>query len=215
MYYPFKFAFLSIILSQNKRIMNRLAMFLFCALLISCQGTPNGPTYDLKGYDSEDIGGGAKLVTYQDAADFFLVQGAVINGVRNGNWVTFHPNTNQVKVITNYINGKKNGVEISLNDRGQIESMVSYKNGVLHGLKANFQFGRPSDETTYKDGKIEGPFKIYDSKAQLQKKGSFKNGKQDGKLQFFDEKGNVTLEYIYKNGEKISGGIVERPASEN
>lgn len=192
--------------------MKKCLFYISLVLIISCQGSPNGPTYDLKGYDTEDIGGGAKLVSYQDAQGYYLAQGAVINGVRNGNWVTFHPNTNMVKVITNYINGKKNGVEVTLNDRGQIESMVSYKNGVLHGLKSSYQFGRPTDETTYKDGKIEGPFSLYDSQGKIQKKGGFKNGKQHGKLQFFDDKGNVTLEYEYDEGEKISGGIVEKPA---
>ena len=194
--------------------MNHYWIYFSLIIFISCQGTSTGPKYDLKGYDTENIGGGAQLVTYQDDNLYFLANGAVINGVRNGSWVTYHPNTNKIKTITNYINGEKNGVEISMNDRGQIESMIGYKNNVLHGVKANYQFGRPTDETTYKDGKIDGPFAVYNGQAQLQKKGFFKNGKQDGKLTFYDEKGNVTLEYEYKDGEKISGGIVEKPATE-
>ena len=186
----------------------RFSISITWILLISCGTNGTGPKYDLKGYQTENIGGNAQLVSYQDAAQYYLANGAVINGVRNGNWVTYHPNTNNVKTISNYINGKKNGVEIMLNDRGQIEAMVSYKNDVLHGLKINYQFGRPTDETTYKDGKIDGPFAIYDNQARLQKKGSFKNGKQHGTLQFFDENGNVTLQYEYNEGEKISGGIV-------
>jgi antitoxin component YwqK of YwqJK toxin-antitoxin module len=194
--------------------MNRYWIYFSFIIFISCQGTSTGPKYDLKGYNTENIGGGAQLVTYQDDNLYFLANGAVINGVRNGSWVTYHPNTNKIKTLTTYVNGEKNGVEITMNDRGQIESMIGYKNNILHGVKANYQFGRPTDETTYKDGKINGPFAVYNGQAQLQKKGFFKNGKQDGKLTFFDEKGNVTLEYEYKDGEKISGGIVEKPATE-
>lgn len=194
--------------------MNRYWIYFSLIIFISCQGTSTGPKYDLKGYNTENIGGGAQLVTYQDDNLYFLANGAVINGVRNGSWVTYHPNTNKIKTLTTYVNGEKNGVEITMNDRGQIESMIGYKNNILHGVKANYQFGRPTDETTYKDGKINGPFAVYNGQAQLQKKGFFKNGKQDGKLTFFDEKGNVTLEYEYKDGEKISGGIVEKPATE-
>jgi len=134
--------------------------------------------------------------------------------VRNGAWVTYHPESNKIKSITNYVNGVKNGVQINMNDRGQIETMIGYKNDVLHGVKANYKFGRPTDETSYKEGKVDGPFAVYNNKAVLQKKGSFKNGKQHGKLQFFDEEGNVTLEYMYDNGEKISGGIVEKTETE-
>jgi antitoxin component YwqK of YwqJK toxin-antitoxin module len=194
--------------------MNRYWIYFSLIIFISCQGSSTGPKYDLKGYNTENIGGGAQLVTYQDDNLYFLANGAVINGVRNGSWVTYHPNTNKIKTLTTYVNGEKNGVEITMNDRGQIESMIGYKNNILHGVKANYQFGRPTDETTYKDGKINGPFAVYNGQAQLQKKGFFKNGKQDGKLTFFDEKGNVTLEYEYKDGEKISGGIVEKPATE-
>lgn len=196
--------------------MTRIALFIVVTLTIfSCGGSSTGPVYDLKGYDTENIGGGAKLVSYQDASQYYLAQGAVINGVRNGSWVTFHPETNKIKSITNYINGEKNGVEITMNDRGQIETMIGYKNNILHGIKANYQFGRPTDETSYKDGKVDGPFAVYNNKGELQKKGNFKNGKQDGTLQFFDEKGNITLEYQYKDGEKISGGIVDQPITED
>ncbi len=196
--------------------MKQILFFLLIATLLSCGGSGVvGPTYDLKGYETESVGGGAELVSYKSENGYYLAQGSVIDGVRNGSWVTFHPNTNKVKSITNYVNGVKNGVTIEMNDRGQIEKLKGYKNDGLHGIQANYQFGRPTDETSYKDGVVDGPFAVYTNQAKIQKKGSFKNGKQHGKLQFFDEEGYMTLEYLYDNGEKISGGIIEqRPATE-
>lgn len=193
--------------------MRYLVATLLLVGLISCsQGGGTGPQYDLKGYDTEGIGGGAELASYRDGGGNLLAQGSVINGVRNGTWVTYHPESNKIKSITNFINGIKNGPTITMNDRGQIETLITYKNDVLHGLKANYKFGRPTDETTYSNGKIDGPFAVYNTRGNLQKKGSFRNGKQDGKLQFFNEEGVMTMEYVYKNGEKISGGIIENPA---
>ena len=195
--------------------MKQILFFLLITTLLSCGGSGVvGPTYDLKGYETESIGGGAELVSYKSENGYYLAQGSVIDGVRNGSWVTFHPNTNKVKSITNYVNGVKNGVTIEMNDRGQIEKLQGFKNDGLHGIQANYQFGRPTDETSYRDGVVDGPFAVYTNQAKVQKKGSFKNGKQHGKLQFFDEEGYMTLEYLYDNGEKISGGIIERPASE-
>lgn len=182
--------------------------------LIACSGGGSGPQYDLKGFDTEGIGGGGTLASYSDNSNNLLTQGTVLHGVRNGAWVTYHEGGNKIKTITNYLNGKKNGIEISLNDRGQIESLTTYKNDILHGLKSEYRLGKPLTETTYRSGKIEGPFSVYTDQGKIQKKGSLKNGKQDGLLQFFDDQGNVTLEYEYKDGEKIGGGIVEKPTTQ-
>ncbi len=179
------------------------------AIIMGCQSSGTGPQFDLKSYDTETINSNAKYVSYQDDDQYYLATGTVINGVRNGAWVTYHPQSNKIKSITNYVNGLKNGVQINMNDRGQIETMTSYINDVKHGIDAKYDFGRVLEETSYDKGTLDGPFAIYNSREILQRKGSFKNGKQDGKLQYFNEEGNLTLEYLYKNGEKISGGIVE------
>lgn len=188
----------------------RVLMAMITLIMISCGGSATGPTYDLKGYESESIGGGAQLVTYQDQAGNYVVKGQVLNGVRNGTWTTFHEGTNKIKYITTYVNGQKNGIEILMNDRGQIEARTEYKNNELHGLSAKYQLGRPTEETTYGDGIFDGPYVIYDKGAKVQRKGSFKKGKQHGTLQYFNEQGEVTLQYEYKNGEKVSGGIIEK-----
>ena len=196
-------------------MMNKIILLTISILIVSCGSNAIGPKYDLKSYETENIGDGVQLVAYYDANGYPLAKGEVVNGVRNGTWVTFHPGSNKIKTLTTYIHGIRTGAEISMNDRGQIETFNEFKKDVLHGISAKYQFGRPIEETTYKNGKLNGPFSIYNSKMQLQRKGFFKNGKQDGLLQYFDEKGNVTLEYQYKNGEKISGGIVEKKAEDN
>jgi len=187
---------------------------LLIVLISSCGTGPTGPVYDLKGFDTESVGNGIEFAEYRDQEGNLLVKGQLVDGVRNGTWVTYHDNSNKIKKLTTYLQGHKNGIEITLNDRGQIESREEFKNDVLHGLKATYTFGHPTEETTYKDGQFHGPFAIYSNRT-LQRKGNFKNGKQHGTLEYFNDKGEVTLRYEYEDGEKISGGIVESaPASE-
>jgi antitoxin component YwqK of YwqJK toxin-antitoxin module len=185
-------------------------MILVVGLLMSgCGGSLTGKKYDLTGFNKEDLGGQAVLAQYTGADNSLLAKGTLIQNVRNGAWMTYHTGTNKIETLTNYVNGRKNGIELVLNDRGQIEQSTEYKNDQLHGLSAKYRFGRPTEETNYKNGKMDGPFSIYNDRGNLQRRGNFKNGKQHGILQYFDEEGNVTLEYEYENGEKVGGGIVE------
>ena len=181
-----------------------------CLLIYACNNSQTGPKYDLKGYQTESAGNGLEFAEYKDQDGNLLVKGQLVNGVRNGTWVTYHDDSNKIKKITTYIQGIKNGIEITMNDRGQIESREEFKNDILHGLKATYSFGQPTEETSYKDGQFDGPFVIY-SNRKVQRKGSFKNGKQHGTLEYFNDKGDVTLRYEYKDGEKISGGMVAPP----
>jgi len=77
--------------------------------LISCGGGPVGETYDLTGFQTDDIGGGATYASFVDQSNWPLSSGHVINDVQNGVWTTFHPNSNKIKGMTNYINGRQQG----------------------------------------------------------------------------------------------------------
>jgi len=194
--------------------MNRFIFFVFIISLISCGGTGVGPQFDTTGYETEGIGGGAQITEFKDASGWLLSKGTLIDGVKNGAWMSYHENSNKIKSITSFVNGVKNGPEIFLNDRGQIESVTEFKNDGFHGLVGKYKFGRPTEETNYVDGKMQGTFALYDSQGKLQRKGNLKDGQYHGKLQYYDSDGNVTMEYEYKNGEKVSGGIIEASETE-
>ncbi len=177
--------------------------------MLACNGKSPGPTLDITGYEREQIGSGGEIVGYRAADETWLAKGTLIDGVRNGTWISYHAGKDMIKLMTTYIHGKKNGVEMEFNDRGQMIRLTEYKNDELHGLSAKYQFGRPTEETHYKHGILDGHFAIYGSQGKIQRQGSFKNGKQHGTMQYFDQDGNVMLEYEYENGEKVSGGMVE------
>lgn len=188
------------------------SIVLLSAFIASCSnGGSSGETYDLKGFHTEPIGGGATYASYMDQNGWPLSTGHVIGDVRNGTWTTYHPASKNLKTVTNFINGKKNGTEFTFNERGYLESVVGYRNNELHGLSAKYKNGRVLSETNYANGIMHGPFAVYDeSRGKLQRSGSFLQGKQHGELLFYDENENVTLRYEYKNGEKVSGGIVDK-----
>lgn len=189
--------------------MRYVIIILALNVLWACGGTSSGPTYDLKGFQTESVGGGATFARYADQANYPLSSGHVINGVRNGAWTTYHPESAKPKTITNYINGVKNGDEIQFNERGYITSITGYKNDVLHGLSGTYKNGRTVNETTYADGQMNGPFRIYDeNNGKIQRSGNMKGGKQHGELLYYKPDGTISMRYEYNNGEKVSGGIV-------
>lgn len=149
------------------------------------------------------------MVTKKGESGTITELGFIKNGTKEGAWYTYHPN-GQIKSITNYSSGIINGPVMEFSNRGQLEKQTGYLNNELHGIKAEYKFGRPTIESNYTKGNLDGVHKEYfNNSEKVQKLVNFKNGKQDGIMQYFDEEGNVTLEYVYKNGEKVSGGIKE------
>lgn len=186
-------------------------VFAFITFLIyACSSGPGPVNIDLTGFESISIpGADAQKVVKKDGTGKILEEGFISNGTRNGLWITYHPDADRIKTITNYVDGKVNGYHLQFTNRGQIEFKGQYVNDAYDGRVTKYKFGRELEVYNYQEGDLDGPFTIYTDRGKMQTRGAYKNGKQDGILQYFDEDGNVTLEYEYKNGEKVSGGIVE------
>ncbi len=168
---------------------------------------------DLAGFTVQDFGNGIQKANKKDDSGTVVEEGELINNLKNGTWVTYHPKDSRIKSITNYINGKKNGVYLELNDRGSVDLQCYYNEDILDGKWVKYKFGSRSEkEIDYKMGQIDGFYREYHNNGKMQKEISYKNGKQDGKFRQFNDQEQVVMEYEYKNGEKISGGIVTPPA---
>lgn len=196
------------------KIRNSFYLALFVAIVLSACGGGGGNAVpvsaDLNGYTVTPLKGtNASIAEKFDANGKKIESGYVINGNKSGQWTQYEAD-GKIKFIVNYIDGLKNGDELTFNSRGQIEGRTSYKNNVLDGIYGTYKNGRPTQEVSYKDGQFDGPTRKYFTNGKLQQEIFFKNGKQHGTYKYFDEEGNVTLEYEYKNGEKVSGGIVEK-----
>ena len=191
-------------------------VFLF-GLLVSCnQGNKTATStssLNLDGFEQKDLGNNVIKVGKYTSDRVPLEKGYLSNGIRNGIWTIHWPENGRIKILTPYVNDKKNGEQLEFNNRGQVETKSTFVNDVLNGYYATYKFGRTEMDCYFKNGQYHGDYKEYfksGSKAgALQKLVQYKDGKQHGKLSYFDEDGNLKMEYIYKNGEKISGGIVK------
>jgi len=196
-----------------------LLLFLF---IMSCAGkeestTTSAPatTPDLAGFTLQDISGTSfQKATKLDASNVLIEEGQLHNGKRTGAWISFYPKDGRVKSIVQYLNGKKNGLYLEMNDRGSVDLQANYTDDVLTGKWVKYKFGsKPEKEINYNSaGKLDGAYREFHNNGKMLKEIYYKNGVQDGKFRQFNDKEQVIMEYDYKDGEKISGGIVKPPA---
>ena len=184
-----------------------LTLICLSFLIISCGKkqitVPGGK--DLTGYEINDIDGStSSYVIKKDENGNIIEEGMITDGIQNGTWITYFPEeSNKMKTVINYVNGAMNGPYLEFNDRGQIEKKQSFTNNKIHGLYAEYKFGRPLKEYMYHDGMLDGYSREYSDRGNLRKEALYKKGKLDGLFKQFDEEGNVVLEYEYNNGEKV------------
>ena len=196
--------------------MKKIWFFVFFSFALwSCNsGEGNAPTLDTTGYLVSDIPGlSAKKAIKQDANGNILEEGLLINGVKTGTWVSYHPNSHFPQTLISYEGGLYNGIYIEFNDRGQMILRATYQNNLLDGYWAKYKFSRAEEERNYKDGQLDGMVRMYSVRdGKVQSEAEYKNGVQDGVYRTYNEAGEVTLEYQYKNGEKVAGGMTETTA---
>ena len=191
-------------------------------LFISCDGgnsdsgegqnpAPAAESTTLDGFSVYDIAGTSvqRAEKKAEQGGNVIEQGDMTNGKRQGTWSTFYRDDLRVKSVTNYVDGKKHGIHIELNDRGQITLQCSYTNDILDGRWTKFRFGsRKEKEALYKMGKIDGFYREYHKNGKLMKAVEYTDGQMDGSFKQYNDEEKLVMEYVYKDGEKVSGGMV-------
>jgi antitoxin component YwqK of YwqJK toxin-antitoxin module len=106
-------------------------------------------------------------------------EGKTVNKLHEGEWKYYHQNSKVLMTIENYKNGKLEGV-----------------------LQAFYPDGKIAEETTYKNGVKNGPYKKYTTKGIVLEESTYKNGELDGKAVFRWSDGQVVSEGTFVNGLK-------------
>ena len=199
---------------------------LLCAaalLLFACNSSNTRPEGDtstgngkqatdrLDGYTVETVPGISwKSAIKKDTAGNVLETGFFEDDKKVGSWVLYENINKQFpSQISTYKDGKLTGLHIEFSDGGQAGLITYYQNNQLHGHWGRYQFGRVAEEADYKDGKLDGVYKVYTlATGKLQTTAEYKDGVQNGYYRTFTPEGQMTTEYLYKDGKKVSGGVV-------
>lgn len=175
----------------------------------STEAAPLDP-FDLANYTLESVPGSEIQMAVKKSEEGVIREmGNVLDGKRTGTWTLYANDPVRPRKIVNYVNGKKNGLYIEMNEAGTIDIITHFKDDQLHGSWAKYRFGRPLQTAEYQNGALHGPqreFQIRDGK--IIKEANYKNGQLDGPFKHFNEKGEVTLQYEYKDGAKVGEGTV-------
>jgi antitoxin component YwqK of YwqJK toxin-antitoxin module len=171
-------------------------------------GSTKGEKTDLSGYETTKSGGITKAIKMNDG--MLVEEGYLKDGVKNGTWITYHPNKKIIKTLATYVDGNLHGTYLEFSNRGQIETKISYNNNTYDGLYGTYKNGRPVKEMEYVNGELQGIMSEYDGRGNLQKETNFNKGQPHGDMLFYDESGDLMMQYKYENGNKLSGGIIEK-----
>lgn len=197
--------------------MHRSILLLFILAWLGCGKTdaPVSNGNDLTtGYTLSDLPGtDMQVAVKKDQSGNLLERGYFRNGQKEGVWLIYQTGeeAGRVGTLVSYLDGKRNGIYMEFDRRGQIEVEATYQNNQLEGRYARYKFGRIQEESQYHLGKLDGVYKkFYENSAKLQTESEYRNGVQHGYYRFFGEDGNLMLEYEYREGEKVRGGMVEQ-----
>lgn len=190
------------------------AFFCLVILLTACNSrgnekqnteSTNGDAVEMDAlFDMEKVPGtNNHIAIKKDASGKVLEEGITdAKGLKIGTWVIFQGEGGYPAKIASYVNGKYNGPYLEFDGFGQISLSASYKNNQLHGKVAKFTNGNLTQESTYKDGVLDGIYREYNRSGGIQKEISYEGGKLDGPFRYYDENGKINLEYNYKNGKQ-------------
>jgi len=127
--------------------------------------------------------------------------------IKTGIWTSVHENGG-LESITEFVNGKEEGVIVGYNSEGVKNIELTMKNGAYSGPYSTYHDnGVKSTEGTTLDGKLDGPFKYFYPSGQLKEEGVLKNNKLIGKNTVYFLDGTISGIYNYVDG-KADGEVV-------
>jgi len=186
--------------------------FFLILILNACNSTVELPSLP-DGFEVTTVSGTnvQRAIKLDPSTGMIAEEGEIRNGKISGAWTSYSGENHLVKIISNFIDGKRNGIYLELTDKGQLKIQASYLDDQLHGRRITFAPGsRIEKEEDYENGQLNGYVREYNNRRKLSKEMQFVDGKLNGTFKYFDEEGNLTLEYEYKNGDKVSGGPVKK-----
>ena len=191
--------------------MKNSLLFLILIFAFSCKkdgvGTSTvAPPANLAGFTVVDFPNSKmQKAMRMDGAGNMVEEGELLDGKKTGTWIEYHSAKNLiVKNITNYVDGMKNGLWMSVGKNNRVEAYGYYANDLKDGIWLTYNYSRRELEEHYKNGKLNGKRLTFYNTGKdgvVKEEAEFKNGVQDGTYKYYLEDGTVSIEYIYENGK--------------
>lgn len=164
-------------------------------------------------YPYDNLPGRSRVMLYQ--GDKIVGEGDYLDGQAEGAWTEYDPKTNMVVKVTNFLGGKKHGVELIYDDRnGQLKTKQTYNQDVLHGQMLSFKSRKVEEEKNYANGELEGMVRKFYPNGTVLEEAPYSKGVIHGTAKWFDESGNLTIQYEYENGKFIADTTPPKTAGE-
>ena len=115
---------------------------------------------------------------------------------------TTFTSSGKIETITYKTNGKKDKVFVYAD--GKIVSERLFKNNVRDGISIGYSHqkkGKIISKTSYKNGKLDGPFEIYNDTGKVMSKGNYQNGMMTGTWIYYQDNGTLNTVCNYKDGK--------------
>ncbi|MFK5856805.1 MAG: toxin-antitoxin system YwqK family antitoxin [Bacteroidota bacterium] len=135
-----------------------------------------------------------------------MAEGKFVNQKKDGIWKYYvNQDTNALVSMETYVNGIIDGESITYYpNSGKPAEIVMFKDGKKNGkLLKYFPDGILMTESHYKNGMPNGNFIHYHMDGKVQIEGVYLNGLQIGEWKYFDENGKLVDEEEFKKQESV------------
>ncbi len=191
------------------RLVFLILPFFALSLLLSCgSGGGNAKTatpvnvgdYETTAYPGEsDLSKAVK----KNAQGAIEEEGDLLAGKKHGTWISYDLNRNYINEIVSYRNGVEHGVTLKMNN-GRPSEKLYYANGLIHGTREQYSnTNKLTLKSNYVNGQLSGESAKYYQDGTIKEESFYKTGKLDGKAKYYDQEGKLLFEYTYKNGVKV------------
>ncbi len=160
------------------------------------------------GFDSEleNIEAAAEEIYFYeiDSGNFKIVLNAK-QMAKEGAVRLYHADSTTIKAEGRVVKGKIDGLWRSYYEDGQIQSTITYKDGIADGV-AFFYYDNEKQTTrvelTFQEDKVTGVYREFYENGNRKAMLNFTEGQPDGTAEFYYDSGVIKIAGRYKNGAK-------------
>jgi len=165
-----------------------------------------------------DGGKVAYNLMYHESSGYIMAKGKYVNQQKDSLWMYFD-NKGQVKSQETYKNGKLDGQRVvyyePINGEYRVAKFEYYKNGIRHGqFKEYYPNTKLKSEGNYRDGNLNGMVKFYHANGRIERIERYKYAVKHGWWVFYDKQGKMIGRELFWEGKKLKGAEKEKRAAE-